>query len=210
MSKFQREKSFSQNNPTSVLEFGLGFPNPDMGIDSRVLDDVCALLLTILRPPQPSRRRAETGTPPLTPAAVASVLMGASVALVLCGSVTFLIGMMMMPWVIGLVVFCYFMGFLSSLKSLGIAILCAFFASRVENEFRGCQRKIFSEVPTILVGAEAIDRKTTTRSRRKTLLLLNMYFVNIGFSSPRRLFQCLTPCTYEILIAAQYICQKCI
>ncbi|KAJ6853166.1 uncharacterized protein M6B38_251495 [Iris pallida] len=126
MSKFQREKSFSQNNPTSVLEFGLGFPNPDMGIDSRVLDDVCALLLTILRPPPPSRRRAETGTPPLTPAAVASVLMGASVALVLCGSVTFLIGMMMMPWVIGLVVFCYFMGILSSLKSLGIAILCAF------------------------------------------------------------------------------------
>ncbi|KAJ6833305.1 uncharacterized protein M6B38_340480 [Iris pallida] len=129
MSKFQSENNFpySQNTPASVVELGLGFLNPDMGGDSRILYDVCALLLTILRPPPPSRRRVATRPPPpsLTPAAIASVLMGASVALVLCGSVTFVIGMMMMPWVIGLVLFCYFVGILSSLKSLAKAIICA-------------------------------------------------------------------------------------
>ncbi|XP_058103134.1 uncharacterized protein LOC131246763 [Magnolia sinica] len=97
---------------------------------SRVIYELCSLLLSILRPPPPSHpipirssayhpsRRTE-----VSPAGFASLLLGISLALMLCGSVTFVIGFILMPWVLGLVMFFYFVGLVSNLSGLGRAIL---------------------------------------------------------------------------------------
>ncbi|OAY69528.1 hypothetical protein ACMD2_12421 [Ananas comosus] len=95
---------------------------------SRLIYELCALLLTILRPPShpPATRTGRRAVAParVTPAGFASLLLGASLALMLCGSVTFVIGFILMPWVIGLVMVFYFVGVVSSLSGLGRAILC--------------------------------------------------------------------------------------
>ncbi|XP_062194412.1 uncharacterized protein LOC133897633 [Phragmites australis] len=87
---------------------------------SRLLYELCALLLTILRSPE--------GPRPLLPrqvtaAGVASMLLGASMALMLCGSVTFMLGFFLMPWVVGLGCVFLFVGFVTNLSGIGRAIL---------------------------------------------------------------------------------------
>ncbi|XP_002452284.2 uncharacterized protein LOC8068713 [Sorghum bicolor] len=53
----------------------------------------------------------------MSPAAAASMLLGASVALMLCGSVTFAIGFFLMPWVAGLALLFGFADALNTLSS---------------------------------------------------------------------------------------------
>ena len=79
---------------------------------SRLIRVLCALLLTVVSPspaPGPPGR--------MSPAAAASMLLGASVALMLCGSVTFAIGLLLMPWVAGLALLFGFAGAVSNLSS---------------------------------------------------------------------------------------------
>src|SRR5438128_1534420 len=74
---------------------------------SRLVRELCALLFTIV---SPAAGPGRPGTSPpgtgqaggVSPAAVASMLLGASMALMLCGSVTFAIGLLLMPWVAGI------------------------------------------------------------------------------------------------------------
>ncbi|OEL34921.1 hypothetical protein BAE44_0004059 [Dichanthelium oligosanthes] len=77
---------------------------------SRLIRELSALLFTIVSPsPAPA--------PGMSPAAAASMLLGASMALMLCGSVTFAIGLLLMPWVAGLALLFGFAGAVSNLSS---------------------------------------------------------------------------------------------
>ncbi|KAF6161505.1 hypothetical protein GIB67_009384, partial [Kingdonia uniflora] len=112
----------------------------DQDQQSRLLYELCALVLTILRSPQsqlqpqpqptitPSslRQRSSTSTSvaKVSPACFASLLLGISMALMLCGSVTFMIGFLLMPWVFGLVMILYFVGIISTFSWLMRAIIC--------------------------------------------------------------------------------------
>nr|XP_034921994.1 uncharacterized protein LOC118054490 isoform X1 [Populus alba] len=101
---------------------------------SRVLDELSALVFNLLRSPWtpisfsdqfpvPStsvRRRLSE----ITPGEFASLLFGISLALMLCGSVTFFIGFLLMPWVLGLVMVFYVAGIVSTVSMLGRSILC--------------------------------------------------------------------------------------
>uniref|UniRef100_A0A0E0JNY9 Uncharacterized protein n=1 Tax=Oryza punctata TaxID=4537 RepID=A0A0E0JNY9_ORYPU len=75
---------------------------------SRLIRELCALLVTIISPSASTaaaRAQAQapaTRSPGMSPAAAASMLLGASMALMLCGSVTFAIGFLLMPWVAGI------------------------------------------------------------------------------------------------------------
>ncbi|KAF8390665.1 hypothetical protein HHK36_025192 [Tetracentron sinense] len=113
----------------------------DQDQHSRVFNELCSLVLNILRspllpipfsdpPPPPvmapsvsSSSRPMTTTQ-VSPAGFASLLLGVSLALMLCGSVTFFIGFMLMPWVLGLVMVFYMVGIVSNLSGLGRAIFC--------------------------------------------------------------------------------------
>lgn len=93
---------------------------------SRLLYELCALLLTVLRASPDDM--AGAGARPLlprqvTPAGVASMLLGASMALMLCGSVTFMLGFFLMPWVVGLGFLFLFVGFVTNLSGIWRAIL---------------------------------------------------------------------------------------
>jgi hypothetical protein len=88
---------------------------------SRMLYELSALLLTILRPPGED---AAAGPRQVSAAGVASMLLGASVALMLCGSLTFMLGFFLMPWVFGFACVFLFVGFLTNLSGIGRAILC--------------------------------------------------------------------------------------
>ncbi|GLT73791.1 hypothetical protein SLA2020_456260 [Shorea laevis] len=103
---------------------------------SRVLYELSALVLSLLRPPTPipftdqspvpSRRPptlASSATNSISPAGFAWLMLGISVSLMLCGSVTFFIGFMLMPWVIGLVMVFYVVGIVSAVSMLGRSIL---------------------------------------------------------------------------------------
>jgi hypothetical protein len=79
---------------------------------SRLIRELCALLVTIL---SPSSAQLAPGTP--SPAAAASMLLGASMALMLCGSVTFAIGLLLVPWVLGLALLFGLAGAVSTLSS---------------------------------------------------------------------------------------------
>uniref|UniRef100_A0A0E0CCC2 Uncharacterized protein n=1 Tax=Oryza meridionalis TaxID=40149 RepID=A0A0E0CCC2_9ORYZ len=72
---------------------------------SRLIRELCALLAAIISPSSSSSSTAAAApaarSPGMSPAAAASMLLGASVALMLCGSVTFAIGLLLMPWVAG-------------------------------------------------------------------------------------------------------------
>ncbi|CAL4959696.1 unnamed protein product [Urochloa decumbens] len=82
---------------------------------SRLIRELCALLLTIISPtPAAPGRPAPAG---MSPAAAASMLLGASMALMLCGSVTFAIGFLLMPWVAGIALLFGFAGAVSTLSS---------------------------------------------------------------------------------------------
>lgn len=87
---------------------------------SRLIYELCALLFTILRTSSPSsqaRPNPRTRAAQVTPAAFASLLLGASLALMLCGSVTFVLGFLLMPWVVGLIVILYVLGVISHISS---------------------------------------------------------------------------------------------
>ncbi|XP_052137111.1 uncharacterized protein LOC127755470 [Oryza glaberrima] len=71
---------------------------------SRLIRELCALLAAIISPSSSSSTAAAAAaarSPGMSPAAAATMLLGASVALMLCGSVTFAIGLLLMPWVAG-------------------------------------------------------------------------------------------------------------
>ncbi|KAL6840423.1 hypothetical protein ACP4OV_030233 [Aristida adscensionis] len=99
---------------------GLGGDVGGGGVEhySRLIRELCALVLTIVSPTAaaeaPRRPRSQQG---MSPAAAASMLLGASVALMLCGSVTFAIGLFLMPWVVGLALLFGFAGAVSTLSS---------------------------------------------------------------------------------------------
>ncbi|CAL5087458.1 unnamed protein product [Urochloa decumbens] len=102
-------------------------PAPADAHQSRLLYELCALLLTVLRA-SPEDGTAGAGLRPLlprraTPAGVASMLLGASMALMLCGSVTFMLGFFLMPWVVGLGCVFLFVGFVTNLSGIWRAIL---------------------------------------------------------------------------------------
>ncbi|KAF7032440.1 hypothetical protein CFC21_043609 [Triticum aestivum] len=92
--------------------------------DSRLMRDLCTLLVTIIAPVaaassvdsprRPVARRPRGG---MSPASAASMLLGASMALMLCGSVTFAIGFLLMPWVAGVALLFGFAGVISTLSS---------------------------------------------------------------------------------------------
>ena len=87
---------------------------------SRLLYELGALLLTILRSPLGPGEEPRQ----VTAAGVASMMLGASMALMLCGSVTFMLGFFLMPWVVGLACVFLFVGFLTNLSGIWRAILC--------------------------------------------------------------------------------------
>ncbi|KAJ4710809.1 Transmembrane protein [Melia azedarach] len=104
---------------------------------SRVLYELSALVLSILRsppspipyndqssPPAVTSRRRSPAAAQITPAGFASLMLGISLALMLCGSVTFFIGFMLMPWVLGLVMVFYVAGIVSAISVLGKSIFC--------------------------------------------------------------------------------------
>ncbi|XXG49842.1 hypothetical protein AAC387_Pa02g3905 [Persea americana] len=116
---------------------------------SRVLYQLCGLLLSILSPPPlsvavasppPARR------PEISPLGFAFLLLGISLALMLCGSVTFVIGFILMPWVLGLVMILYFMGLVSNLSGLGRAILLGKSPGSLRNEMTG---RLLSKLPVL-------------------------------------------------------------
>ncbi|URE45088.1 hypothetical protein MUK42_04699 [Musa troglodytarum] len=127
---------------------------------SRLFYELCALLLAVLRtphlalppsdadasPPAPAPTRQARPRARMSPAGLASLLLGASLALMLCGSVTFVIGFIMMPWVVGLVVLFYFVGVVSNLSGLGRAILCPGSGPSSPKETSG---SLFSKLPII-------------------------------------------------------------
>jgi len=113
---------------------------------SKVLHELSALVLNILRsPPAPipfsddspapmtttrsaaasaSRRSStEAAVAQITPAGFASLMLGISLALMLCGSVTFFVGFLLMPWVLGLIMVFYVAGIVS-ISVLGRSLLC--------------------------------------------------------------------------------------
>ncbi|KAF8780880.1 hypothetical protein HU200_000837 [Digitaria exilis] len=92
---------------------------------SRLLYELCALLLTVLRAsPEDGAAAARPLLPRhVTPAGVASMLLGASMALMLCGSVTFMLGFFLMPWVVGLGCVFLFVGFVTNLSGIWRAVL---------------------------------------------------------------------------------------
>ena len=114
---------------------------------SKVLHELSALVLNILRsPPAPipfsddspapmtttrsaaasaSRRSStEAAVAQITPAGFASLMLGISLALMLCGSVTFFVGFLLMPWVLGLIMVFYVAGIVSTISVLGRSLLC--------------------------------------------------------------------------------------
>ena len=91
---------------------------------SRLLYELGALLLTILRSPLGPGEEGQGPPRQVTAAGVASMMLGASMALMLCGSVTFMLGFFLMPWVVGLACVFLFVGFLTNLSGIWRAILC--------------------------------------------------------------------------------------
>ncbi|XP_022155438.1 uncharacterized protein LOC111022584 isoform X1 [Momordica charantia] len=117
---------------------------------SRVLHEISSLLMKILRSPPPpvpfsdhvlelsSVISSSSGLLPssqITPAGLASLLLGISLALMLCGSVTFFLGFLLMPWILVLVMIFYVVGIVSSLSMLGRSILCCFSAPTPRKDF---------------------------------------------------------------------------
>lgn len=102
---------------------------------NRVFCELSSLILSVIRYlPGPDFSSGEESLviqrrlPPMTPGGFAALLMGVSMAMMLCGSVTFFIGFMLLPWVLCLVMVLYVVGVLSSLSTIGRAILCCCFS----------------------------------------------------------------------------------
>ncbi|KAL6011593.1 hypothetical protein ACLOJK_002041 [Asimina triloba] len=58
----------------------------------------------------------------VSPAGLASLMLGISFSLMLCGSLTFFVGFILMPWVFGFVVVFYLVGLVSNLSLVRRAI----------------------------------------------------------------------------------------
>ncbi|GJM98333.1 hypothetical protein PR202_ga15332 [Eleusine coracana subsp. coracana] len=109
----------------AALLGGMRQPAAAEAYQSRLLYELCALLLTILRsPPEDGAGARPRALLPrqVTPAGVASMLLGASMALMLCGSVIFMLGFFLMPWVLGFGCVFLFVGFVTNLSGIGRAI----------------------------------------------------------------------------------------
>lgn len=91
-----------------------------------VMKELSALVYQIINVPGAAAvTRRPARLPEVTPAGVASLLLGASLALMLCGSVTFVIGFILMPWVLGLLAVFHLLGLLSHLSLLGKSFFAA-------------------------------------------------------------------------------------
>ncbi|XP_062199411.1 uncharacterized protein LOC133901892 [Phragmites australis] len=117
---------------------------------SRLLYELCALLLTILRSSQEDGEGARPR--PLLPrqvsaAGVASMLLGASMALMLCGSVAFMLGFFLMPWVVGFGCLFLFVGFVTNLSGIWRAILLWPTAACSSSPHEASPWHIFSKPP---------------------------------------------------------------
>jgi hypothetical protein len=117
---------------------------------SRQVRELCALLLTIVYPAPPGQPGASVS---MSPAAAASMLLGASVALMLCGSVTFAIGFFLMPWVAGLALLFGFAGAVNTLSS-GLSLCTKQPAAVPCKHPRG--RIIGPPSPTPVIGSDAL------------------------------------------------------
>ncbi|CAL4952970.1 unnamed protein product [Urochloa decumbens] len=84
---------------------------------SRLIRELCALLLTVVSPSPAAPGPGRPAPPEMSPAAAASMLLGASMALMLCGSVTFAIGFLLVPWVAGIAMLFGLAGAVSTLSS---------------------------------------------------------------------------------------------
>lgn len=86
---------------------------------SRLISDLCTIVAALVIPSRASHVTSRVQEPvrewPVTPGAIASLLLGASFAMMVCGSVTFMLGFMLMPWVIGFMMLFCFAGFVSCL-----------------------------------------------------------------------------------------------
>ncbi|KAM7269223.1 hypothetical protein ACFE04_024720 [Oxalis oulophora] len=89
---------------------------------SRILYEVSALVLSLLRSGPDESSSVIRRYPSITPAGLASLLLGVSLALMLCGSVTFFIGFLLMPWVLGLVMLFYVVAVFSLISMLGRSV----------------------------------------------------------------------------------------
>ncbi|EYU42081.1 hypothetical protein ABFS82_05G000700 [Erythranthe guttata] len=88
---------------------------------SKIVDEVSALVLNIIRSPAPGaviRRRRRS----LDLSGFACLLMGICLSMMLCGSVTFFIGLVLMPWILFLVMLLYFVGVVSSISMICTSI----------------------------------------------------------------------------------------
>ncbi|KAL3835714.1 hypothetical protein ACJIZ3_010450 [Penstemon smallii] len=105
-------------------------PENQYDYHTKIFYELSALVLNMMRCPPPPmeysealiQRSGRSSVEQMTPAGLASLLLGISLALMLCGSVTFFIGFILMPWVIGLVMFLYFVGMVSGISMIGKAI----------------------------------------------------------------------------------------
>ncbi|KAG9445925.1 hypothetical protein H6P81_012053 [Aristolochia fimbriata] len=130
---------------------------------SRVFYELCALLLSILRPPPPPSPRlsmpySSSGSSmavspsrrtEVSAAGLASLLLGVSLALMLCGSVTFVIGFILMPWVLGMVMVFYLVGLVSNLSCLGRTMLLGSPSPTHRPVRKDMQGQFFSKLPIL-------------------------------------------------------------
>ncbi|XP_039065405.1 uncharacterized protein LOC120210810 isoform X1 [Hibiscus syriacus] len=106
----------------------------NQGQQSRVFQDLSALVLNLLRVPTTAAEMFFSEQSPasemrryprtITPAGVGWLMLGISVSMMFCGSIAFLIGLMLMPWVVGLAIVLYLAGLVSTVSTLGRSILC--------------------------------------------------------------------------------------
>ncbi|XP_020580684.1 uncharacterized protein LOC110024851 [Phalaenopsis equestris] len=125
---------------------------------SRLFDELCALLFTSLRSSHILRSSSLTRCSPISPAGFALILVGGSFALVLCGSVTFVLGCILFPWVIGFVMLLYLVGIMSSLTGIGRAILCCTVPEQSPSLPKDVSRQLFSKLP-IIWAEKGISKK---------------------------------------------------
>ncbi|PKA47451.1 hypothetical protein AXF42_Ash020180 [Apostasia shenzhenica] len=127
---------------------------------SRLFHELCSLVFALLRsphlffpsaaprlPPPPPRPSLPLRLSQLSPAGLASLLLGASLALMLCGSVAFVLGCILMPWIIGFVMVFYFVGVISSLSGLGKVILCSAVPWPEQPSTKEFSDEFFSKLP---------------------------------------------------------------